>query len=102
MHFDLTDPDQLIGKNLLWFSRCVPLCEEEARNIRLIGSIFFGDYVLAKHLLQRADIFSSTVAICQSKLEQIAVKTNGVKDQQNSQSAENFIEELKVNDLANL
>ncbi|VDK74667.1 unnamed protein product [Litomosoides sigmodontis] len=95
MHFDLTDPDQLIGKNLLWFTRCVSLNDEEARNIRLIGSIFFGDYVLAKELLQKANIFPSTAAVCQSKLEQVAVKTaNGVKEQQDIQSSENLIEEL--------
>ncbi|KAL3997867.1 Mitochondrial 28S ribosomal protein S27 family protein [Acanthocheilonema viteae] len=95
MHFDLSDPDQLVGKNLLWFSRCISLSEEEARNIRLIGSIFFGNYVLAKQLLQATDIFSSTVAICQSKLEQLIVKTNDVKESKDENPSENAVEELK-------
>ncbi|CAG9532030.1 unnamed protein product [Cercopithifilaria johnstoni] len=95
MHFDLADPDQLIGKNLLWFSRCISLSEEEVRNIRLIGSVFFGNYILAKQLLQMTDIFSSTVAICRSKLEQIIVKTNNVEELQDRQPSESAVEELK-------
>ncbi|VDM08436.1 unnamed protein product [Wuchereria bancrofti] len=79
MHFDLTDPDQLIGKNLLWFSNCVPLNEKEAGNIRLIGSVFFGNYILAKQLLETTNIFSSVAAICQSKLQQITIKTDDVR-----------------------
>lgn len=98
MHFDLSDPDQLIGKNLLWFSRYIPLTEEKNRNIRLIGSIFFGNYVLAKRLLQATDIFSSTVAVCRSKLEEIANKTNDIKELQYIQPSENAVEELKVSE----
>ncbi|VIO96724.1 conserved hypothetical protein [Brugia malayi] len=79
MHFDLTDPDQLIGKNLLWFSNCVPLNEKEVGNIRLIGSVFFGNYVLANQLLQTTNIFSSVATICQSKLQQITIKTDDVR-----------------------
>lgn len=99
MHFDLTDPDQLVGKNLLWFSSCVPLSEEEARNIRLIGSVFFGNYVLAKQLVQTTNIFSSTATICHSQLEQVAVKTNDARELQDRQFPENAAEELKVCNL---
>uniref|UniRef100_A0A0R3RQ66 Protein-serine/threonine phosphatase n=1 Tax=Elaeophora elaphi TaxID=1147741 RepID=A0A0R3RQ66_9BILA len=93
MHFDLTDPDQLIGKNLLWFSNWVPLCEEVS-NIRLIGAVFFGNYILAKQLLQMTNIFSSTVAICRSKLEQAAVKTDDIKELQDKQPSGNAVKEL--------
>ncbi|EFO28359.2 hypothetical protein LOAG_00136 [Loa loa] len=95
MHFDLTDPDQLIGKNLLWFSNCVPLSEEEAKNIRLIGYVFFGNYVLAKQLLQTINIFSSAAAICQSRLEQLTIKTDNIRELQDRQPTENVVEELK-------
>nr|CRZ22257.1 Bm8371, isoform c [Brugia malayi] len=70
---------QLIGKNLLWFSNCVPINEKEVGNIRLIGSVFFGNYVLANQLLQTTNIFSSVATICQSKLQQITIKTDDVR-----------------------
>ncbi|VDK71285.1 unnamed protein product [Onchocerca ochengi] len=95
MHFDLIDPNQLIGKCLLWFSNYLPLNEEEASNIRLIGYVFFGNYVLAKQLLQTMNILSSTAAICCSRLEQITIKTNDIERQQDEQLSGNVIEELK-------
>ncbi|OZC12852.1 hypothetical protein X798_00486 [Onchocerca flexuosa] len=95
MHFDLTDPNQLIGKCLLWFSNCVPLNEEEASNIRLIGYVFYGNYVLAKQLLQTMNILSSAAVICCSRLEQVTVKTNDIEQQQDEQLSGNAIEELK-------
>uniref|UniRef100_A0A8R1Y5C1 Uncharacterized protein n=1 Tax=Onchocerca volvulus TaxID=6282 RepID=A0A8R1Y5C1_ONCVO len=95
IHFDLIDPNQLIGKCLLWFSNYLPLNEEEASNIRLIGYVFFGNYVLAKQLLQTMNILSSTAAICCSRLEQITIKTNDIERQQDEQLSGNVIEELK-------
>lgn len=99
MHFDLTDPDQLIGKNLLWFSNCVPLNEKEVGNIRLIGSVFFGNYVLANQLLQTTNIFSSVATICQSKLQQITIKTDDVRKLEVTLLSENIREELKISTL---
>ncbi|KAM3721362.1 28S ribosomal protein S27 [Dirofilaria immitis] len=93
MHFDLIDPNQLIGKCLLWFSNYVPLNEKEASNIRFVGSIFFGNYILAKQLLQTTNIMSSAAAICRSKLVQ--VKADNSEQLQDKQLSGNTMEGLQ-------
>lgn len=50
-------------------------------SIRFIGSIFYGDYDLAKQLLQTTKISSAAIAVCRSRLEQVETSIDVDKEQ---------------------
>ncbi|VDN00824.1 unnamed protein product [Thelazia callipaeda] len=109
MHFDLTDPDQLVGKSLLWFSNNVLMNENDANNIRFIGSVFFGDYLMAKQIFHTTTLLSSVVEICWAKLERRIVEADSEEQLESHPSKIDMVELKallekveKVNTAANL
>uniref|UniRef100_A0A183D3I0 SCD domain-containing protein n=1 Tax=Gongylonema pulchrum TaxID=637853 RepID=A0A183D3I0_9BILA len=95
-HFDLTDPNQLVGKSLLWFANHLSLTDdEELSSMRLIGSIFYGDYDSSKRILQTANVSSAALAVCHSRLEQLTSSTDADGQQENSLPPSEEIEHIK-------
>lgn len=79
-HFDLEDPNHLVGKTLLWMCEHVRLKDIESRSIRLIGALFFEKFGSAKQILTEGSLLSSALPICRSRLEQLMAKNDENKE----------------------